>query len=96
MLLHVETNALELKGRDGFHQRHSIRRSKRRNGNMKVDWNMEDLKLPRFSFEGEEHHFYWLQKGGERRRKDQDTFDTLKESTFAESNSYAKVITPYG
>jgi multimeric flavodoxin WrbA len=65
------------------------------NDHMKVEWNMEDLKLPRFSYEGELHHGYWLEKDGERRRKDQDVFDTLKQNTFSESNSYAKVISPY-
>ena len=64
------------------------------NGNMKVDWRMEDLKVPRFSFEGEEHHAYWLTEDGKRRRRDQDIYDTLKQSTFAESNSCAKVINP--
>jgi len=65
------------------------------NGNMKVEWNMEDAKNPRFPYEGQLHHRYWLEKDGERRREDQDTYDTLKEKTLAESNSYAKVITPY-
>lgn len=29
-------------------------------GNFRVNWNMEDVKHPRFSFEGEEHHTAWL------------------------------------
>ena len=30
------------------------------NGEMKVEWNMEDAKLPRFSREGIKHHMEWL------------------------------------
>jgi len=31
-------------------------------GKMKVNWNMEDAKVPRFSYEGEVHHVEWLGK----------------------------------
>jgi hypothetical protein len=65
-------------------------------GNMKVEWNMEDLKVPRFSYEGELHHRYWLDNDGERRRKDQDATDAIKNSIISDSNSCAKIISPYG
>jgi len=61
---------------------------------MTVEWNMNDMKLPRFSFEGELHHFDFLAKDGERRRKDKDATDALKASIISKSNSFAKVITP--
>jgi hypothetical protein len=65
-------------------------------GKMEVEWNMEDAKNPRFAFQGQEHHGYYLGEERKRRQKDQDTYDTLKQNTFAESGSSVKVITPYG
>ncbi len=65
-------------------------------GKMKVEWNMDDAKNPRFQYKGQQHHNYYLGEEEKRRRKDQDTFDSLKKDTFAKSNSYAKVITPLG
>ena len=65
-------------------------------GKMKVEWNMEDAKHPRFDFDGQAHHGYYLGEESIRRRKDQDTYDTLKQNTFAGSDSSVKVITPYG
>ncbi len=32
------------------------------NGNMKVQWNEADAKVPRFSYEGDKHHVQWLGK----------------------------------
>ena len=55
---------------------------------------MNDAKNPRFAFKGQIHHGMWTSTDGKRRRKDQDTYDALKERTFSESNSYAKVISP--
>ena len=62
------------------------------NGKMKVDWNMKDLETTRLAYAGQLHHGEWLQKDGERRQKDQDVYDSIRESIF--SNSKAKVITP--
>jgi multimeric flavodoxin WrbA len=59
-------------------------------GKMKIDWNMEDVKLPRFSHDGVAHHLEWLQKDGERRRKEQKEIDELKKSV----GSYGEVIAP--
>ena len=57
---------------------------------------MEDAKNPRFDFNGQAHHVYYLGEERKRREKDQDAFDTLQKNTFAESNSHLKIITPYG
>jgi hypothetical protein len=64
------------------------------NGNMKVEWNMKDLEVPRFCVEGEIHHFEWLRQHSEKRREEQDEIDELKNSIYADSK--VRVITPYG
>jgi len=62
---------------------------------MRVEWNMNDTKMTRFHFEGQLHHAYYMDQDMERRRTDQADANALKESIFSQSNSYAKVITPY-
>ena len=64
------------------------------NGKMKVEWNMKDLETKRLEYAGQLHHGEWLQKDGERRQKDQDVYDSLRDTIFSKSN--ATVITPYG
>lgn len=59
-------------------------------GKIKVEWNMEDAKHPRFSIESEEHHWYWLGKHGEKRLKDEEKLNELTKGF----SSYGKIIKP--
>jgi multimeric flavodoxin WrbA len=60
-------------------------------GEMKVLWNEEDAKNPRFSVEGEEHHWYWLMthSGGDF-AKIEKQMDALNKNF----KSYGKYILP--
>ncbi len=60
------------------------------NGKMKVEWNMKDVELPRFSYEGMLHHMEWLRQDGERRQQDQKEMDELKNSVLP----HGKLIGP--
>ena len=60
------------------------------NSKMKVEWNNEDVKLPRFSYEGVIHHLDWLQRDGDRRREQQKELDEIKKSV----SSFGRIITP--
>lgn len=60
------------------------------NSKMKVEWNNEDVKLPRFSYEGVIHHQDWLQRDGNRRHKLQKELDEIKKSV----SSFGRIITP--
>jgi hypothetical protein len=62
-------------------------------GQMKVEWNMDDLKLQRFSSEGLQHHLgskdpYMIK----RREEGKAEVAALKDSVFSQSK--VKVITP--
>jgi multimeric flavodoxin WrbA len=63
-------------------------------GKMKVEWNMDDTKNPRYHYQFQLHHAYWLQEEFKRRSKDRDEYDALRNSLF--SNSKAKIIRPHG
>jgi len=60
-------------------------------GNMKVKWNEEDAKVPRFSYEGDSHHVAWIKShwGG----ASPDYFKTVGELTKPHK-SYGKIIKP--
>lgn len=59
-------------------------------GRMKVEWNMEDAKTPRFSYEAVKHHLEWL---GTHYGKDYSKQDQLKQ-VAKEFESYGKIIKP--
>ena len=61
---------------------------------MKVEWNMNDVKMPRLHFAGQLHHADYLSHESERRAKDKAATDALKDSIFSQSNTYAKIIRP--
>ena len=61
-------------------------------GQMKVEWNMKDLELQRFSSEGLKHHFYWLRAHSERRKQYESEIGAIKDGIFSQSK--VKVITP--
>jgi hypothetical protein len=42
------------------------------NGKMKVKWNEEDTKNPRFAYSGVRHHGEWMVKNGLRRQQAQE------------------------
>ena len=58
---------------------------------MKVAWNKEDAKNPRFSPEGEDHHWHWLMAHyGDDPVKRKEQMDVLS----SEFKSYGKFIKP--
>ena len=61
------------------------------NGRMKVVWNKEDVKLPRFSHEGIKHHMEWLNShaGGDFTRGIKDVKELEKQY-----GSYGTIIRP--
>ena len=67
-------------------------------GEMKVEWNMKDVELPRFSYEGLQHHALYTkqaaanQYSAKRREEGKAERETLKSSVFSQSK--VKVITP--
>ena len=60
------------------------------NGEMKVRWNKDDAKSPRFSYEAVKHHLEWL---GTHYGEDFSKQDQLKE-IGKNFESYGKVIKP--
>lgn len=69
------------------------------NGQMKVEWNMEDLKLQRFSSEGLKHHMGGtvggnIDKGDQARAARAALQQAKKESVLSQRK--LKVISPYG
>ena len=64
------------------------------NGKMKVDWHMEDLKLQRFSTEGEAHHMLYTRKiHKERTAANNEGLETLKNEILTQRK--LKIISPY-
>jgi hypothetical protein len=64
------------------------------NGKMKVNWHMEDLKLQRFSSEGEAHHMEYTGKiHRERTAANNNEIKVLKNEIFSQRK--LKVISPY-
>ena len=61
------------------------------NGKMTVEWNMKDAQRSRLSYDGMHHHAEWLQKDGERRKKEAAEIEKIKNSVM----SHGKVISPY-
>lgn len=61
-------------------------------GKMKVNWNMEDAKHPRFSYEGEVHHMEWLAN----HRKEEEPALVLgsTKKLMKEYAAYGKFIKP--
>ena len=57
-------------------------------GKIKVEWNMEDAKTPRFSYEAVDHHMKWLGK----HHKPSD-FEKIEEIT-REHKKYGTIIKP--
>jgi multimeric flavodoxin WrbA len=49
------------------------------NGQMKVRWNEEDVKHPRFTPEAVKHHFYWLGNNGQRRQAKAEEIEALRQ-----------------
>lgn len=60
------------------------------NGKMKVEWNMKDVELPRFSNEGFLHHAEWLRKDGRRRSEHNTENKELKDRIL----THGKLIAP--
>ena len=56
----------------------------------KVEWNMKDLELQRFSYEGVLHHSAWLKSHSERRKQYEGEIEKIKNSVM----SYGKIVTP--
>jgi hypothetical protein len=63
------------------------------NGNMKVEWNNEDLAQPRFCMESFLHHFQMGTAPGRRTPENQEKMNEIKNSIYSESK--VKVISPY-
>jgi hypothetical protein len=59
---------------------------------MKVEWNMDDLKLQRFSSEGLKHHFEYTGKVGRERMSNKEV-ETLRNEILSQKK--VKVITPF-
>ncbi len=60
------------------------------NSKMKVRWNEEDVKVPRFSYEGVVHHMEWI---GQHYGGQDAYFKAIKELT-TKHRSYGKIIKP--
>jgi len=58
------------------------------NGKMKVKWNQEDARNPRFSFAGIQHHGEWMARHHERHLKHQAQINELTKKY----KSYGKII----
>jgi len=61
------------------------------NGKMQVRWNEEDVKVPRFSYEGVKHHAAWI--GQHYGPAQSEYFAALKELT-APHKQYGTIISP--
>jgi multimeric flavodoxin WrbA len=61
-------------------------------GKMKVKWNEQDAKVPRFSYEGDSHHMAWLQS--HYGSKDAQEYFTAVEELTKPHKSYGKIIRP--
>jgi len=63
---------------------------KTENGNMKVEWNMDDVRNPRYSAGGQEHHWHWLTSHAEKRAVVKKEISELSEGF----KNYGRIIRP--
>ena len=63
---------------------------KNEKGKMSVAWNMNDVKNPRYSASGQEHHWYWLTSHAAKRVQFKQEIENITNSF----KSYGKVIKP--